>query len=183
MKESQAPKPLNTYAYSKYLCDREVLKLRGDVAVPIVGLRYFNVYGPGETHKGSSSSMIFQLYLQMKQGRQPRVFKYGEQKRDFILVDDVVAATIGALALNESVIMNVGTGNARSFNDIIGVLNRVLGEKFAPDYFDNPYAKTYQDHTEADISLLKETLNFEPHYTLEEGIERYIRTYHNVSQE
>jgi ADP-L-glycero-D-manno-heptose 6-epimerase len=178
MKENQPLMPLNTYAYSKYLCDREVMGLiKNKNSTPVVGLRYFNVYGPGEYHKGKSSSMIYQLYLQMEADKPPRIFKYGEQKRDFIYVKDVAQATVKALELNETVILNVGSGQARSFNEVIDIINKVLGKKFKPDYFDNPYQNVYQNYTQADIAKLLEILNFTPRYSLEEGIEEYIKNH------
>jgi len=177
MAESQKPTPLNTYGYSKYLCDREVIRLGKKLKIPIIGLRYFNVYGPGEHHKlqSKSASMIYQLYLQVRSGKQPRVFKYGEQQRDFIYVKDVAAITIRALESKKSAILNVGTGKARSFNDIISILNKELGKKLKPEYFDNPYANVYQDHTQADTSLLQQTLKIKARYSLERGIADYVK--------
>ena len=174
-REEQAPKPLNAYAFSKHLCDREILKLaQKGKRLPFVGLRYFNVYGQGEAHKAKAASMIYQLYLQMKEGGSPRIFKYGEQKRDFIYVKDVAQITVKALELNQPTILNVGTGKARSFNEIIKILNKNLNTDLKPDYFDNPYQGLYQDETEADINNLKKTLKIEAHYSLEEGIKDYI---------
>ena len=134
MKESQKLIPHNTYAYSKYLCDCLVQEISKQKVSPIiVGVRYFNVYGPGEHHKGTSASMIYQLYLQMKGDLRPRVFKYGEQKRDFIYVKDAARITVEALQAKKSTILNVGTGGARSFNDIISILNKVLEKNLKPD--------------------------------------------------
>lgn len=175
MKESQKLDPLNTYAYSKFLCDKKASELmKKERSLKIIGLRYFNVYGKGEAHKGKSASMIYQLYLQMRDNKNPRIFKYGEQKRDFVYVKDVVKVTLKALNLNKSVILNVGTGNPRSFNDIIKILNKFLKKDLEPEYFDNPYEKVYQDFTQADTSLLKKTLGFIPHTQLEEGIKEYL---------
>lgn len=178
MKESQKPKPLNTYAYSKYLCDCLAQKFFKNKNTPlIVGLRYFNVYGPGECHKKSAASMIYQLYFQMKENKQPRIFKYGEQKRDFIYVKDVARITVECLSLKRSGIFNVGTGIARSFNDIIAALNKALNKDLKPDYFDNPYLGVYQDFTEADITLFKKNFKIPPQFSLEEGIQDYVRNY------
>lgn len=175
-KETQAPRPLNAYAFSKYLCDQYVLNLtKKNRNLPIVGLRYFNVYGPGEAHKGKSASMIYQLYLQMKENKRPRIFKYGEQKRDFIYIKDVAKISVKALELNKSVILNVGTGKARSFNEIIKLLNKNLNTDLEPDYFDNPHRGGYQDYTQADITNLVNILKIKPQYSLEEGIEDYLQ--------
>ena len=181
MQENQKLNPLNIYAYSKYLCDREVLKLTKKSPIPIVGLRYFNVYGKGEKHKKKASSMIYQIYLQMKEGRRPRLFKYGEQKRDFVYIRDVVDATIKALNLNKVIILNVGYGQARSFNEIISILNHYLRKNLKPYYIDNPYQEVYQDYTWADLGLTKKILKFLPRYPLEKGIEDYLYYLENIS--
>ena len=175
MSESQQPRPLNTYAYSKYLCDRHALKLMNKSSSLIAGVRYFNVYGGGESHKGASASMIYQLYLQMKSGRRPRVFKCGEQKRDFIYVKDVARMTIEVLKLKKSAILNIGTGAAESFNEIIRVLNETLGKNLKAVYFDNPYASVYQNHTRADVAAGKK-LRITARFSLEEGIKDYVKT-------
>ena len=178
MKEAQTPRPLNIYSYSKLMCDRLAGAYFSRRGTPlVVGLRYFNVYGPGEYHKGVSASMIYHLYNQMKSNKNPRVFKFGEQKRDFIYVKDVAQATVSALRMKKSTIMNVGTSFARSFNDIIKAINDVLGKNLSPEYFDNPYSLVYQNHTEADIARIKNALGFKPRYSLEEGIGDYIRNY------
>jgi len=175
MKETQEARPLNAYAYSKYLCDCHAQKFMGKKALPLLtGIRYFNVYGPGEYHKGSAASMIYQLYLQMKRGVRPRVFKYGEQKRDFIYVKDAARITVDSLGLKKDLILNVGTGKARSFNDIISALNKAMGTKLEPDYFENPFTGLYQDFTEADTSTLKKYLK-PAEFELEEGIADYVK--------
>jgi len=178
MKEPQEARPLNAYAYSKYLCDCHARNFMGKKILPLlVGIRYFNVYGPGEYHKGSAASMIYQLYLQMKAGKRPRVFKSGEQKRDFIYVKDAARITVDSLSLKKDLIVNVGTGKARSFNDIISALNKAMGKNLESDYFDNPFTGLYQDFTEADISLLKKTFKTPPEFSLEEGIVDYVKNY------
>jgi len=178
MEESQELLPHNTYAYSKCLCDYLMQKITKREGSPVlVGVRYFNVYGPSEYHKGSSASMTYQLYLQMVQNQRPRVFKHGEQKRDFIYVKDVARITVEALSSKESAILNVGTGIARSFNDIISALNKALKKDLKPDYFENPYKEKYQDYTEADTQLLKKTLKTSARFSLEEGISDYVENY------
>jgi len=178
MKENQKLTPHNVYGYSKYVFDCLVGRyITKRTTSPIMGLRYFNVYGPLEYHKGASSSMIYQLYLQMKKGKRPRIFKYGEQKRDFIYVKDIARISVKAFESRKSAILNVGTGKARSFNDIISVLNKVLKKNLKPDYFDNPYKGKYQNYTEADTTLLKKTLKTEAKFSLEAGIKDYVKSY------
>jgi ADP-L-glycero-D-manno-heptose 6-epimerase len=173
MKESQRLAPLNAYAESKVRIDKLAMDFANEENLKIIGLRYFNVYGPGEKHKGKSASMIWQLYCQMREGKAPRIFKYGEQKRDFIYVKDCVEATLKACELNESIILNVGTGVSTTFNRIIEILNRVLNTNFSPEYFDNPY-DFYQNNTQADTTLLEKILGFKARYSIEEGIFNYV---------
>ena len=139
----------------------------------VIGLRYFNVYGPGEKHKGKSSSMIWQLSQKIRKGEPLRIFKYGEQSRDHIYVKDVVAANIRAMESDAKGIFNVGTGKLTTFNRIIEILNKVLVTAAKPDYFDNPY-NFYQNHTQADISLSSKILNWKSSFSIEDGIKDYL---------
>lgn len=173
MRENQAPRPLNAYAKSKLELDR-IAREHYD-RLTIVGVRYFNVFGPGEKYKGKSSSMIWQLWQQIASGKDPRIFKFGEQVRDHIYVKDVVAATILASQIDSCGIFNVGTGIATSFNDVIVYLNKVLGTDTKTEYFDNPYVGVYQDTTQADMTLSNEKLGFKAAYGVEEGIRDYVR--------
>jgi ADP-L-glycero-D-manno-heptose 6-epimerase len=139
----------------------------------VVGLRYFNVYGPREAHKGAAASMIYQLYGQMKAGRRPRVFRGGEQKRDFVHVNDVVVCTVQALTAPRSGVYNCGSGQAFSFNEIIAELNQNLRTTLEPEYFDNPFS-FYQPHTEADLTLSRKELNYSPQFPPARGIADYV---------
>ncbi len=96
----------------------------------------------------------------------------GEQKRDFVYVKDVVEATLRALQAPAGV-YNVGSGNARSFNDVIASLNRALGTSLETEYFDNPYS-FYQPFTEADLTLARKKLRYEPRWSLEAGVADYV---------
>lgn len=174
MKEEIAPAPANIYAFSKVQLDNLArYYARKNPSWKIVGLRYFNVYGPREPHKKLAASMIYQLYLQMKSGKRPRVFRAGEQKRDFVYVKDVVAMTIAALGAPKSGVYNCGSGRATTFNEVIQHLNKALGTKLEPDYFENPYS-FYQPHTEADMTLAKNDLKYSPEYPPERGIPDYV---------
>lgn len=173
MKESAKPDPLNVYAYSKlameHLADRFRQKLNRD----IVGLRYFNVYGPGEAHKGKFASMIHQLAKQMRAGKRPRIFTGGEQRRDFVYVADVVQANIAAVKSNRGGIFNVGSGASWTFNEVVSQLNRALQTRLEPEYFENPYSFT-QDWTEADLTESRRCFGYEPRYDLGKGIDAYL---------
>jgi ADP-L-glycero-D-manno-heptose 6-epimerase len=109
----------------------------------------------------------------MKAGKNPRIFKFGEQKRDFVYVKDIVAGTLLALEAKESGIYNLGSGQARSFNQLIEILNKSLGTNFSPEYFDNPHPH-YQNHTEADLKNVRQSLGYEPRYSLEQGVADYM---------
>jgi len=172
-REDQPPAPANVYAFSKVQLDNLAAQHAAEEPLwKIVGLRYFNVYGPREHRKGKSASMMHQLALQMSRGGRPKIFKMGEQARDFVYVKDVVDMTILALKAKSSVVMNCGSGKPRSFNDVITNLNRVLGLSLEPDYIDNPYP-FYQPHTEADMSRGKQEIGHQPRFTLEQGIDDY----------
>jgi ADP-L-glycero-D-manno-heptose 6-epimerase len=140
----------------------------------IVGLRYFNVYGPREAHKGVPASMVYHLSKQMKAGQRPRIFKQGEQKRDFVYVKDIVEGSILALEATKSGVFNLGCGQARSFNDLVDILNKCLGTKLQADYIDNPHAH-YQNFTEADLNRVRDGLGYQPRFPLESGVRDYMK--------
>ena len=180
MSEDMTPAPANVYAFSKVQLDNLAREYaRQNLAWRIVGVRYFNVYGPNENHKGAAASMIFQLYKQMVEGKRPRVFYEGEQKRDFVYVEDVVNLTVQSIEAPRSGIYNCGSGVPYSFNQIIGSLNRALGTELVPEYFDNPY-DFYQEHTQADMTLTKGELGFKPQYDPDRGIQDYVRKLREV---
>ncbi len=169
-----AGRPANVYGFSKWVMEnaaRRTLAEHPDAHV--VGLRYFNVFGPGEQNKGKMASMIFQLAQQMLAGKRPRIFDPGTQARDQVYVKDVVGCTIaGADDDTKPGIYNCGTGAATSFNEIVASLNEALGTDYAPDYFENPYV-FYQDYTCADLTETKTGLNWEPRYTTHDAIVEY----------
>ena len=173
--ESNSAAPANAYSFSKVIIDN--IALRAAAESPdwiIVGLRYFNVYGPREAHKGVPASMVYHLAQQMKAGQRPRIFKHGEQKRDFVYVKDAVEGSIRALEASQSGIYNLGSGRARSFNELVDILNKCLGTNFQPDYIDNPHAH-YQNFTEADLRKARNALGYEPRFRLEEGVRDYMQ--------
>jgi ADP-L-glycero-D-manno-heptose 6-epimerase len=175
MKESQPPDPLNVYAFSKLAMERMALRYAPKLAHPIVGLRYSNVYGPGEAHKGKFASMINQLAKQMRAGNCPRIFTAGEQKRDFVSVWDVVQANLDALTAKSSGSFNAGAGASWSFNQVVTELNRALGTDLEPEYFENPYSFT-QDWTETDLTEARRVLGYQPRHDLRKGIEAYLES-------
>ena len=172
-------KPENIYGFSKLAMDRIAARWYEKHPASIVGLRYFNVYGPGEHHKNEhegnkTASMILQMYERAKAGEQLRLFKHGEQMRDFVYIRDVIAANLAALEAPRPGVCNVGSGKARTFNDIVENLGKQLDQTFDVEYIDNPFT-FYQMHTEADLTESKAILGWEPAWSLEKGIEDYVR--------
>ena len=167
--------PQNVYGFSKLSMDylsREYMKTAN---ISIVGLRYFNVYGPREYFKNTTASMVLQFGHQILAGKNPRLFE-GSDKilRDFIFIEDIIQANIKAMKPKESGIYNVGTGKARSFQDIVDILQRELGTALECEYIPNPFVGRYQFHTEADITQSIEELGYKPRYEMEDGIKAYI---------
>jgi ADP-L-glycero-D-manno-heptose 6-epimerase len=173
MKESQHPDPLNIYAFSKLTMERMALRYADRLSHPIVGLRYSNAYGPGEDHKGKLASMIHQLAKQMRAGNRPRIFTPGDQRRDFVYIEDVVQANLKAMESKVTGSFNVGAGASWTFNQVVAELNRVLKLDLHPDYFHNPYSFT-QDWTETDLTAIKEAIGYQPQFDLKSGIDAYF---------
>jgi len=188
--EEAAGAPNNVYGFSKWMMEQEHQRLvREDgpesARASIVGLRYFNVYGPGESRKGRMASMAYQLAQQMLAGGRPRLFKGGEQARDQVHVDDVVACTLAAAGLGPrpiitSGVYNLGSGRATTFNEIANAVRVGLGltgEDRPTEYFDMPpdIREFYQDYTCADMSAALRGLGFEPAVDPLEGIAAYAR--------
>jgi ADP-L-glycero-D-manno-heptose 6-epimerase len=172
--ESHKLNALNPYGKSKVLQEELVTELQKKYPeVIFVGLRYANVYGPGEGHKDKMANMIYQLAQQMKTGN-PKLFKHGEQKRDQVYVKDVVRANKLALQAQKSGIYNCATGTAVTFNQIIKLLNQQMGTDKEVEYIDNPYESFFQNFTQCDMSLAKEELGYEPEYDIESGIADYL---------
>lgn len=185
---------LNIYAYSKLLFDRYVRKHADAINSQVVGLRYFNVYGPREQHKGRMASVAYHFYDQIKNQGYVSLFEGsggygdGEQRRDFIWVSDAVDVNLFFLD-NEGVsgIFNVGTGNARSFNDMARAVISSLDEsrlelkelihsgvlRYIP--FPRDLAGKYQSYTQSDAGALR-AVGYKTEFTsLEQGVEQYVR--------
>ncbi len=180
--ETSSAAPSNIYAFSKAIMDNIARRAAAeDDDWVIVGLRFFNVYGPREAHKGMPASMIYHLSRQMTAGRRPRIFKHGEQRRDFVYVKDIVRGCLRAFESLKSGIYNLGSGEARSFNELVQILNQSLGTNFEPEYIDNPHAH-YQNFTQADLTSARESLRFAPKYSLEAGVADYLRWLYRAQQ-
>ena len=175
-------KPVNVYGFSKLLFDRYARRMAQNSASQVAGLRYFNVYGPGEQHKGAMASVVFQLNKQLLETGAVNLFRGsggyadGEQRRDFIYIDDVVDVNLWFMNNSgNSGIFNVGTGRSRSFNDIARLVIGWHG-KGSIRYVDFPEGllSAYQSFTQADVSALREA-GYRNQFTgLEQGIKKYL---------
>jgi ADP-L-glycero-D-manno-heptose 6-epimerase len=168
--------PNNVYGFSKVMMDNVTNKyLQQGLNISVVGLKYFNVYGPREYFKNKTASMVVQFGHQILKGLTPKLFeKSDEILRDFVYIEDVIQANIKATNPKQSGVYNVGTGKARSFEDIVNILQKELGIDNGKEYIPNPFIGQYQFFTQANIDLTKENLNYEPQFEMEEGIKAYI---------
>jgi len=140
------------------------------------GMRFFSVYGPREESKKQYANMVSQFLWQMRRGEEPVIYGDGNQTRDFIHVHDVVRALRLAMASDFQGVLNVGTGRACSFNEVIGMINAQLGTDIKQKYIDNPI-KNYVRDTLADTGKCREALGFKARICLEEGVERLVAGY------
>lgn len=168
--------PNNVYGFSKVMMDNVTYKyLKAGLDINVVGLKYFNVYGPREYFKNKTASMVVQFGHQILKGLTPKLFE-GSDKilRDFIYIEDIIQANIKAATPKKSGVYNVGTGKARSFEDIVNILQKELGIDNGKEYIPNPFVGQYQFFTQANIETTKENLGYEPQFEMEEGIKAYI---------
>jgi len=189
--------PLNVYGYSKYLFDEYVRRMLPERTAQIAGFRYFNVYGPREWHKGRMASVAFHFFHQYMDGGRVKLFEgsggyaAGEQRRDFVHVDDVVKVNLDFLSHSErSGIFNLGTGKAQSFNEVAvatvdacraghGKPPLTLAElvrEGAIEYVPLPpkLAGKYQSFTQADLTALRASGYQAPMMPVAEGVPRYV---------
>ncbi len=178
--------PINVYGYSKWQFDRYMLRFLPQAQSQVVGLRYFNVYGPHEQHKGSMASVAFHFMNQLKAGDEVKLFAGidgygdGEQLRDFVFIDDIVKVNLWFLKNPEQKgIFNVGTGQARSFNDLAKSLIQLKKRgniRYMP--FPEHLKGAYQSYTQADINSLRRAGYTHEFTSLEEGLKKYFDWYH-----
>ena len=182
--------PLNAYGWSKHLVDRRIARLR-ERAAPLppqcVGLKFFNVYGPNEYHKGSMQSVVARNFQAVRRGETLRLFRSeradyadGGQVRDFIYVKDCVEVIMWLVDSPEvSGLYNVGTGVARSWLDLAGALFAATQQPQAIEFIDMPAALAgkYQYFTQAQVARLRQAGYGKPFTSLEAGIGDYVRGY------
>jgi ADP-L-glycero-D-manno-heptose 6-epimerase len=190
----QELKPMNLYGWSKHLFDLAVVDrfMKKEKLPPQwAGLKFFNVFGPNEYHKGEMMSLVAKRFDDAKAGRTVRLFKShrpgiedGDQRRDFIYVDDAVAVVRWLMESPQvSGIFNVGTGQARSFRDLIASLFRSLGLEPKIEYIDMPESirGQYQYFTEAKIDNLRRAGYNAGFASIEEGVKRYVTQFLNTA--
>lgn len=173
--------PASIYAFSKWALDhyvRYATGSEGHITVPVAGVRYFNVYGPGEQHKAHMMSLAGKLFQAAQAGHKTYLYNGSEEfRRDFVYVDDAVNATLFLIHNRISGIFNVGTGAPRSFTDMANIAAKCAGKKLEDlvEFIDMPtdMAVRYQTYTCADIKKLQETGYSTDFITLEEGMARY----------
>lgn len=163
--------PLNVYAKSKLMFENFAQDFSKTKRVNCIGLRYSNVYGTHEAHKGRRSSMIHQLIQKFSKNEKPKLFKSGEQKRDWVFIKDVIDANILASKHTKSDIFNIGSGDSVSFNEIIKILQKKTGKKIEPDYIDCPFEHKYQKDTTLNLDKSKTKLKYNPLYKIDDGIQ------------
>ncbi len=179
--------PLNPYGCSKHMFDRWVKHEAVSFPPQHVGLKFFNVYGPGEYHKGSMASMVFHGFNQIKETGKIRLFRSyvkdisdGEQKRDFIYVKDVCDVVLWFLDHSEiSGLFNVGTGRAQSFNELAKAVFAALDMEPEIEYIDMPEVlrDKYQYYTEAKIDKLREAGYDRDFLDIRQGAGDYVKNY------
>lgn len=166
-------KPLNVYGQSKVQFDQFAMKFAKDYNVSVTGLRYANVYGPGEELKGKRMSMIGQMCRDMLKGKPPALFAPGDQRRDWVFIKDVVEANMLAMTRSSLAsrgnIYNIGSGTSATFNELFTTIRewmtdnygwledeRVLQKLESPKYVPCPFTAEYQSFTQCDIEKLGE---------------------------
>ncbi len=191
--------PLNVYGYSKFLFDQYVRRMLPERTAQVAGFRYFNVYGPRESHKGAMASVAFHLFGQYRDSGRVRLFEgsggyaAGEQRRDFVFIDDVVKVNLDFLDHPQrSGIFNLGTGLAATFNDVaVAAVNACRASEAKPpltlhdmvregaiEYIPFPpqLVGKYQSFTEADLTALRAAGYQAPMVPVAEGVTRYVKS-------
>ena len=177
-------RPLNMYGYSKLLFDRWARDQ--DLLGRVAGLRFFNVFGPNEDHKGDMRSVVHKAFSQVRDEGVVRLFRShhpdyrdGEQRRDFVYVKDVVEMTLHLAAHGVAGLFNVGSGEAHTWLDLVRPIFAALGREERIEFVDMPATlrDTYQYHTQADVTRLRATGYSTPPTPLDASVTDYVRSY------
>ena len=176
-KENMEIEVTDFYTEARYLMERLAKLYFQLYNLPSIGLRFFSVYGPKEKSKGKYANLVSQFLWVMQKDEQPVIYGNGSQRRDFIFVSDVVNAGLLAMKKLEKEkiceIYNVGTGKNYSLNELVGILNKILGKEIKPKYIENPI-KNYIQDTLADTLKAEEHISFKARVNLEEGIKKLL---------
>ena len=187
VEDREAEKPLNVYGYSKFLFDQYVRQILPETDSQIAGVRYFNVYGPREQHKGAMASVAYHFYKQIKEKGFCNLFSGsggygdGEQRRDFVYVDDVVGLNLWLWDNKQaSGIYNCGTGKSQTFNDVAHAVIQYHGKgevRYIP--FPDHLKGAYQSYTQADLSRVREAGYQAEFKSVEQAVPEYLRWLEN----
>lgn len=172
--EGMAPSPLSPYAASKLAGEHYCQAFTASYGLATVCLRYFNIYGPRQDPQSVYAAVIPRFIMAMLRGERPVIFGDGEQSRDFTFVDDCVAANLLASTSNKAAgeMVNIGCGTRFSLNDLVTLLNKILGTAIEPVY--EPARVGDVKHSLADITAARQLLGYEPRTSFEEGLRRTV---------
>ncbi len=174
LREDMKVVPPNFYAATKLLNEHLAAVYSNEYDLCTVGFRYMSIYGRHEEGKGIFANLISQFLWEMKKDKQPVIYGDGEQTRDFVFAKDVAAAHL--LAMKSKVkgdVLNIGTGRATSLNELVDIINKILGKAIKPKYVKVP-VKNYIATQQADTSKAEKLIGFKAKYSLEQGIRQII---------
>ena len=173
-REEMKPNPISPYAVTKYVGELYCKIFSEVYQLPTLGLRYFNVFGPSKNPDSEYAAVIPRFISRMLGGQQAIIYDDGEQNRDFIFVDDVVSANLLATESHaQGLCLNIGCGHRFTLNQIVKILNEILGTKLLPIY--QPARLGDVRHSQADIRLAETTIGFKPTISLREGLRRTVK--------
>ena len=175
-REEMKPNPISPYAVTKYVGELYCKIFSEVYQLPTLGLRYFNVFGPSQDPDSEYAAVIPRFISRMLGGQQAIIYGDGEQNRDFIFVDDVVSANLLATESNaQGLCLNIGCGRRFTLNQLVEILNEILGTKLLPIY--QPARLGDVRHSQADIRLAEKTIGFKPTISLREGLRRTVKCF------
>ena len=176
VKEDAYTPPVNFYASTKLLNEHLAALFSKEYELETIGLRYMSVYGPNEKSKGIYANLVSQFLWSIQRGESPVIYGDGKQSREFVYVADVVNANMLCMDSKKDLsgeIFNVGTGKTTTLNDLIKVINMLLGKSVKTNYVENK-VKNYISVQLSDITKIKNVLDYKPKYSLEDGLKEVI---------
>jgi len=172
--ESMPPGPLSPYAASKLACEHYMRAFAACKRVDTISLRYFNVFGPRQDPNSPYSGVISIFLKKMKNGESPTIYGDGSQRRDFVYVENVVAANLLAMQIpkGRGEVVNIGCGKSITINELVKAVNNALNTSIEPTYAPARAGEVFS--SEADISKAKDMLGYLPTISFEDGIRRMV---------